>query len=425
MTPAAAAPTDAPPRPDRVAALSRRTLVLLAAGPALLARLAYWLLATPDRLLTSDAHQYHVLASNLASGEGFSDTFPQMELHPTAFRPPGYPAVLSLAYRVLWPSPGIGRGVNVAIGVAVVVAVVLLVDRHLGRRSALAAGLAVALWPNLVANDTYVLTEPLSLLLLVGLLWFLLDHRWLPAGILTGCLVLTRPSAQYLVVILAGYLLWKLGWRRALLFVGATILVVAPWVVRNWIQLGSPVLVTSNGFNYAALYSPPADQNGGFIDATRHPYFADRRLEQFDEVLWDRNLRQTAVDHVRERPMVVVEVVGVNVTALFELRPWINEEPDQLDGRSMGVRSATFWVVWPLVVLGGAGMVRRRRHPLVLLAALTGGYFTLASLVFVAPPRLRAPTELMLIIGAAALLALPGRGDDVEDAPTDTTPAPP
>lgn len=411
-------PIDAPPGSGLTSRLTLRAVVLVTAGTALVARLAYWVLATPDRRLTSDAAQYDYLASNLAEGQGFSDYFPQMELHPTAFRPPGYPAVLSIVYRVLWPSPGIGRGVNVLIGVAVVVALVLLVDRHLGRRSALAAGLAVALWPNLIANDTYVLTEPLSLLLLVGLLWFLLEDRWLLAGLLTGCLVLTRPSAQYLVVILAAYLLWKLGWRRALLFAGATAVVVAPWLVRNWIQLGSPVLVTSNGFNYAALYSPPADEHGAFIDATRHPYFDDRRLDQFDEVLWDRNLRRTAIDHVKERPAVVPEVVGRNVTTMFELEPWRNRAPDRLDGRSMGVRSATFWVLWPLVVLGVAGMARRgRRHRLVLLAALIGGYFTLASLVFVSPPRLRSPMELMLVIGAAALLAIPRRQPEPAEEP--------
>lgn len=381
---------------------------------ALLARAAYWGLATPDRILRSDASQYDFLAKNLAEGRGYVDVYPWLELHPTAFRPPGYPSLLGAVYWGLWPSPGIGRAVNVVLGVAVAATVVLLVDRHLGRRSAVAAGLGVALWPNLIANDTYVLTEPLSLLLLVAVLWCVLDQRWAAAGIATGLLVLTRPSAQYLVVVLAGWVLWRAGWRRAVVLVGVTALVVAPWVVRNQVEMGSPVLVTSNGFNYAALYSPPADEADRFVDPTQHPWFDDRRLDQADEVVWDRNLRDLAVDHVRDRPAVVPEVVWRNTRAYFELQPSLNDQAEALDGRHAGVRSWTSWLVWPLVVLGTWGLVRHRRTPLVLLSGIVAAYFTLASLVFVAPPRLRAPMELGLVIGAAALLS-PRR---VEGTPT-------
>ncbi len=69
--------------------------------------------------------------------------------------------------------------------------------------------------------------------------------------------------------------------------------VVAPWIGRNWVQLGNPVLVTSN---YAALYSPTADERDAFTDPLKSPAFDDRRLDQLDEIVWDRNLRRTAVD---------------------------------------------------------------------------------------------------------------------------------
>lgn len=46
---------------------------------------------------------------------------------------------------------------------------------------------------------------------------------------------------------------------------------------------------------------------------------------------------------------------------------------------------------------------------LVRLATFVGTYFTVASPLFVATPLLRVPTELLLVVGAAALLALPRR----------------
>ena len=165
------------------------------------------------------------------------------------------------------------------------------------------------------------------------------------------------------------------------------------------------MLVTSNGFNYAAMYSPPADENGGFIDPLQDHWFDDRRLYQADEVVWDRELREVAIDHVRDHPSLVAEVVGRNALALFEVTPSVNEAPELLDGRSMEVRRATFWLLWPVVGLGAWGAVRHRREPLVAVSAVVAAYFTFASLVFVAPPRLRSPMELCLIICAAALVS--------------------
>lgn len=383
---------------------SDRTTIAAVALLGLVVRIVYWAGFTADRPLLSDAGQYHFLASNIAEGRGFVDTFPQFELHATAFRPPAYPGLLGLVYTILWPSPGIGRALNVAIGVAVIALLTGLVMARLGRRAGVAAGLACALLPNIVANDTYVLTEPLSLLLILALLALFTSDRWAAAGVVAGLLVLTRPSAQLLVPILVLVAWRRIGWRRGLAFGAIAVLIVAPWVVRNWIQLGSPVLVTSNGFNYAALYSPAADEAGRFIDPVVHPAFDDARFDQFDEVTWDRNLRRTAVDHVRERPAVVPEVVRRNAAAWYEVRPEYNEIAEWLDGRHEGIRRWTYWLVWPVTALGAWGAWRSRREPLVAMAAIVAAYFTLASLVFVAPPRLRTPVDLLLVLCAASLL---------------------
>lgn len=391
---------------------SRRGLVVTTGAFALAARAAYWGLATPERVLASDAFQYHFVATNLAEGRGYADIYPQLALHPTAFRPPLYPGLLGAVYGVLWPTPGIGRAVNVVLGVAVVVVLVLLVDRHLGRRSALAAGIVASLYPNFLANDTYVLSEPLASLLILGVIGWALEERWIPAAVAAGLLVLTRPSAPYLVLLFVLYVLLRVGWRRAALVGVVVVAVVSPWVVRNWIRLGSPVLVTSNGFNYAAVYSPAADESGGFVDARLHPAFAESRWDQFDEVRWDRNLRALAVDHVRDDPSLVPEVVARNSGAYLEITPERNEVAERLDGRSRRVRAASYWLLWPLVVVGVYGLVRRRRHPLVVLSMAVGGLFCMGSLLFVTSPRLRTPTELGLIVAASALVAArPGDPD--------------
>jgi 4-amino-4-deoxy-L-arabinose transferase-like glycosyltransferase len=394
----------------RAPAPAHWTVAALVGAVALVARAAYWAFATPDRPLLSDASQYHFLAVNLAEGRGYVDTFPQIELHQTAYRPPVYPFVLSLAYRLLGPHEWVGRALNLVIGVAVVVVLALLIDRYLGRRAALVGGLVAALMPNLIANDTYVLTEPLSLLLLVVLLWMVLANRWLWAGVVAGTLVLTRPSAQYLAVVLAVWLLSRVGWRRAVGFLAVTGLVMAPWLVRNRVELGSPVLVTSNGFNFAAMYSPPAAEVGAFIDPVNHPYFDEQRLDQFDEVVWDRHLRESGLNEMKAHPWRIPQVMARNAVAYTEIRSEFNATAESLDGRNDTVKTLTVPLFYAFLVAGLAGWWRLRRESLVIGAAVLGGYFTVASLMFVAPPRLRSPLDLMLCIGVAALAAGPARG---------------
>ncbi len=78
-----------------------------------------------------------------------------------------------------------------------------------------------------------------------------------------------------------------------------------------------------------------------------------------------------------------------NLRTTLEFKRSFNRAAERHDGRDSGIRSATFWVIWPLVVLGCWGVVTRRHHRIVALAAVIAAYFTLASLVFVALPRLR------------------------------------
>ena len=250
----------------------------------------------------SDAIHYDELASNIANGLGYVHRFPQLEAHPTAFRPPLYPILLGAFYRVFGEHLVVGRLLSMALGMGVVLLAFLLARRIAGWRAAMVAGLLVAVYPPLLANDTFLLTEPLSLLLLLGMLHVLDRGRWAWAGVLCGLSILSRPSAQFIVVVVAIWVLWRLGWKRALYFAGVTALVVVPWVVRNWVQVGEPVLVSSNGFNFAASYSPQAKESNTFVDPVFDERFASYRLLMFDEAAWDKEMQKLAFDSLKDDP---------------------------------------------------------------------------------------------------------------------------
>ena len=247
------------------------------------------------------------------------------------------------------------------------------------------------------------------MLLLVGVLWFLLEENWWASGLLLGALVLTRPSAQFLVVVVAIWLWhrlgWRAGWRQAIGLTAIVAVFMGGWMVRNWVQLGEPVFVTSNGFNLAARYSKPATDDESFVDAKADPRFDDTRLSEFNETEWDRVLRQKALDNIRAHPSVVPGVVARNISTYFEFGD-SNDRAERIDGRSMTIRDWTLWLFYPFAVVGTVALWLRRRLPLVGLAGVTAIYFFVVTVAFASPPRLRAPVELMWAIGIGALFVV-------------------
>jgi 4-amino-4-deoxy-L-arabinose transferase-like glycosyltransferase len=361
-------------------------------------RLLY-LVSLGDYVPISDAHQYHDLAHNISEGHGLAMTFPSLDLHPTAFRPPLYPYVLAVTLSVFGFEALPGQLLNLALGLVVVVLTYTLGRRLGGDRVGVVAALAVALYPPLVANDVVLLTEPLSLVLLLAAVLALTARRWAWTGVLTGLLVLTRPSAQFLVVVFAAWALWRLGWRRAVGLLAVTAMVVAPWIVRNWVQLDAPVYVTSNGFNLAAMYSGPAQEDRQFVDPVFDVRFDDTALLRWDEVAWSEELQRRGLQGIRDNPRYVARVVRDNVVRYLELDPVANEPAERSDGRNLDVRRATLPVFYVVTVVGWFGLLVHLRRPDVVLVIGVALYFAASSLAFIAVPRLRAPFDLVCCLG--------------------------
>jgi hypothetical protein len=401
---------DEPPRPRGLTAIREWVgridrIAIVVVLVALVVRIAYWRLAIPDYRPRSDAAHYYDIGRAMANGDGFAHTFPQLHLHPTAFRPPLFPLLLGGLFFVFGASIGLAQLTNLVLGlVAVGLAMVLARELGCGRVGRLAAGLAVALCPPLIYNDVAILTESLSIVLLLGTLILLGRQRWVLGGIGAGLLVLSRTSAQFILVVVVLWLLWQVGWRRALQVGAIAVVVIAPWSIRNAVQVGTASLSTSNGFNLAAMYGPPAIEHRLFIDPVYDDYYDDLRLTQFDEAKWDAELREIGLESLKEHPEAVVRVVRRNITAFFELKPSRNTGAERFDGRNLDVRDALAFLVPVSAVLGTAGLWLARRRALAVLLAGTAVYFLLASIFFVAAPRLRAPIDLAWCIGIGILV---------------------
>ena len=379
------------------------------AAVAVVVRVAYWVAVTPKWVPEADADQYVLLARSLAGGHGFRLQFPQLAQHATAFRPPLYPLLLTPSTRVfgaaLWPD----RLINVVLGAVVAVLVCRLATRVAGGVSmaGVVAGLAAAAHPALVANDTVTLTEPLSLALLVGAVLLVDDDRWAAAAAVTGLMALARPNAYLVAAILAVWVGHRLGVRRAGTFLGVAALVVAPWLLRNHFQVGTWKLTTSDGFTIAAVWAPPSQAAGRFIDPVFSPAYGDddHRLAQFDEAGWDAKLGREGLDGMRNHPGYLAHIIPRNALGYFELRTRYNRYPEGNDGRNWAFRQASLPAFFVITAVGMFGVARFRRDRRVLVLGVIVAQYVVLSLLLVAPPRLRAPFDLFMCLGVGLAAA--------------------
>ena len=284
-------------------------------------------------------------------------------MHATAIRAPFFPTVLAGAFRVFGTHIGVAQAINIAAGSAAAVLAVLLGRRLSGPRAGLCAGLVVALYPPLIANDVTVLVESIALLLLFAAVLLLLDGRTAWAGVALGLLMLDRASAQWLLIVLGAWVVWRFGWLHALRFVAIALLVVAPWVIRNTIMVGGPVIVATNGFNLNASDSNEARNVRGFVDGYLDLRFATARFDATDEVDLDNILRRRALRDLRAHPDQLAEVTWTNAGKWLEFTPGKNHAAEELDGRNLDVRHWTLPFFYLVTAAGLFGLVRARRSP--------------------------------------------------------------
>lgn len=157
-----------------ITTLTQRRWWLLLVGTALVAQLV-WIVSLGPREPRFDESQYVLRARNLAAGKGYTDEAGRSD----AFWPPGYPAVLSVCYRMFGDSRSVGIGLQVVLAIATSVLISVLGTAAFGMRIGRPAAFLLAVYPTHVFYATLYLTEPLFTLLVTAavlLLWRKLDQ---------------------------------------------------------------------------------------------------------------------------------------------------------------------------------------------------------------------------------------------------------
>ncbi len=287
----------------------------------------------------NDAFEYDYYARSIASGNGYPRSDYLLQGGPTAIRGPGYPYLLGAIYALSGDSLAAGRLLDATLGTLTVLLLYLVAKRIWGRRVGLLAAALAAVFPPLVLLSRELVSESLFIPLILGAVLCVLNFRrsggavrWAAAGGgLCGLAILTRPTGFALIFPVA-LGVWTLRPRlrfESLLPPASVIccaaLVVVPWIVRDAINFGRFVPVTtSGGIAMAGTYNAASYHDSASHGAWRDPQAIPEFKPLFitsgiDEGTVDVILRRDADEFAWKHPQYVAETTGWNLLRLFEV----------------------------------------------------------------------------------------------------------
>jgi hypothetical protein len=204
-----------------------------------------------------DGHYYHLGASRIAAGLGYSEDVlirGVLVWKPWTHYPVGYSGLLGAFYSVLGNHLLIAPILNAVLGAATAFLIHRVALQHLGvTRSRVAGGIA-ALHPGLIAYCPLVMTEIPTAFLIVLLIWTLLHFRGrvqavVFGGLILGVLTLMRPASLLLfpLIALAEPRPLARAAGRAAAMLAISLAVVMPWTIRNCMRMDGCALVSTNG----------------------------------------------------------------------------------------------------------------------------------------------------------------------------------
>lgn len=252
-------------------------------------------------------------AAEMAQGMGYQENG-----HPTAFWPVGYPALLAASMWLFGPGLA-GPVILNLIAAAAILWLILWFGRHVAGSEAAGrlGALLYAVYPAHIVYAAAALSETVSTAITMAAFALLIarrhDLRWLSlAGLLFGAATLMRAQT---LLFPAGALLWMMvlcrgfGWnaavRAGLAVYLALLAAVLPWSLRNQEQLGSFVLVSTNG-GVALITGANDYATGDHMTVETSPVWArvgvpfEQRVQRQVEI--DRRLRTMAKEWIAANP---------------------------------------------------------------------------------------------------------------------------
>ena len=359
-----------------------------------------WLQAASPGNYEADKFQdwYDLLARNIAEGNGYR-FFPDTTA--TMLRTPAWPLVLAGLFSLFGYGIASVKVFNLLCSIGTAALTFALCERICNRRPlALLAALIAFFHPAIVIADSRGGVESFFMLFLMLFAWLayraLNDGRYSSyalAGVAMGVLLLTKSTAVLFAPCIFLYLVvrdWSVaGVRRAVLNM-ATLTVVAslmlaPWIVRNYMLSGEfvPTMSVGGMSAYSGYYMSShrdsgreqyqldieaSNEMGEVADAMGLPHrpgYYTQLYTPADELLFYRQLGKIVRDKYRNEPGLFRRALVDNAVGF-----WVR-------GRTLKATTMNALLVLPFLALTivGAWMGSRRRLPVMPIVLMIGAFY--------------------------------------------------
>ena len=253
-----------------------------------------------------DAKGYDTIAWNMVQGYGFS-IIPN---EPTPARPPGYPAFLSVIYKMFGHNRIAARNIQLIIDVFTCFLIYLIAKETFGKKAGLLSAGMAALYPGFIGLMNMLYSETLFTFLLMIFLWFFIKafksraiNYYFYSGICAGLTTLTRTVTLLMPgFVLAGLLIVYKNKIKAVLhslvFAIAMMIVILPWIIRNYVQFNLMSLSTGGGVVlWMQSYVPWNGQSRSFNSEP-----LKTMAKTLSNLELDRQLTREAIENIKKYP---------------------------------------------------------------------------------------------------------------------------
>lgn len=377
------------------------------------------------------------------------NTFNVIPGQPEATFTPLYPLLLSGSFSIQFDRLVLAKLVNVILGVISIILVAGLASLIAGTKVGMIAALIQAFYPRSILMPLLIAAENLFIPLL--LLWAILiaytlrkDKNTTPLliclGIVSGLLTLTRSVAYLLWAIVPLISLIKgtpiLKVLKEFIFLALiSHLVLLPWGIRNYEELGSFTVLNSTG-GVDLFIGNNKNATGMYYSWQGDIIQQDPNFFQHDLIERDSIARKIAVNYMWGNPGKTIRLYAIKLAQMFQDErfvgdfaisygliepPWPAAAPLQMEDpiRLYGplVRKFLNYAYFGLSILEITGAIflflRKKNLPLIeirwiaLTVLISGLYFPIVAALFHSTTRYRWPfTDLMIPFAAFMIFSI-------------------
>lgn len=364
-----------------------------------------------------DETSYYQIAINLMSSRGYSATGLDKLAEPTAYRPPLFPSLLAIGFRLFGASLKRGLILNQVFVVLLIPLAFLLGSLLCNSRCGIIAAILVAFWPHGFFFGSFLLTEPLFALLQLITFGLLVKFALTPspylaaaAGIAAAGSFLSRTSFSFILACIGLWFLWlpqkRRKWRLAMVFFGSFLFGVSPWILRNLVVMKAFIPgTTGSGVVFAGAHNQDTLTRdlGKWIEPKDPAVPHAERMTETEKDAYYWKLGFSSLSH--RPPGLLLKVIVAKVIRLWVPLQRIVE--DRVCSVCNILMSIPFSFIFFISFIG-LWWYRSHREVVLLAVAFLAGT-TLESAVFWGTSRFRMPVEPILWIFASLAMMRLGR----------------